>query len=915
MLFTSIYTRIGKKVNSKMKIFLEKNIYLFFILYFCGIMITRKFLFIVCLYFWVIQFSFAQKTISCDIDSIDLEEAYLDSAFNAEKIGDYLSAVKYAEKCVMVSKDTANIIDDGLFFEYNFLVEFYAKAGMWDKALRLQKRRVDYWENEYKESAQNEYAYFMMFRLWTQLLSLSGAHKVAIREITNFINVTKLNQIYIDGITSDIADCYYNIRDYHKAQQHYEKVGNKYGIAKSLAAQGDYQKAIVLMKELIEDRQKRNYIVISLDIEQENGPYDTYLCDLAAYFNKTEQYDSALTWENKHQIPSRFEMARSYYNIGEAYAGKNQLDSAIYYINKAKEIYRIQRQNRQYSITLSKLLSYYTAIGIQNEAELYASDLVQSARTDLISSFSDLTYAERSKYVELYSNLLGENLLKFTYNFPTDKLISLTYDALLLTKGALLNSEYSIKRVINESNDANLTRIWEELCVNRYILEKQLRSDSHSKDSHIDSLQNVIYSLEDSLLLKCKDYGILSKSMNLKWNDIQKELSKEDIAIEFLQIPINKDSVIYAALTLRRDSNNPELTLLFDEKKLKLVSDTLYYQCDDMTNLVWTPLQPELEGIKNIYFSPSGALYNIGIEYLPGMEDYNIYRLSSTRELVNKKDMNVNNRAVLYGGLDYYAPIDTPSSTKSPTITNEPYKERANVRGMGLRGGKEYLKHTKIEVDRIGEELNKAKWICMLDTASLGTEESFKRLSGRKNNIMHIATHGFYYTKEEADNISYQFMLLDNQKVSAEDKALTRTGLIMSGANHILEGEELPDNVEDGILTAKEIADVDLRELDLVVLSACQTGLGDISQGEGVFGLQRGFKKAGANSILMSLWEVNDEATQILMTQFYKNLVSGQSKRQSLQSAQRYLREYNAGQYDKPEYWAAFILLDGIEKN
>ena len=148
---------------------------------------------------------------------------------------------------------------------------------------------------------------------------------------------------------------------------------------------------------------------------------------------------------------------------------------------------------------------------------------------------------------------------------------------------------------------------------------------------------------------------------------------------------------------------------------------------------------------------------------------------------------------------------------------------------------------------------------------------------------------------------------------SSEDNSLTRSGLIMAGANHILEGEDLPDNVDDGILTAKEIADVDLRGLDLVVLSACQTGLGDIAQGEGVFGLQRGFKKAGANSILMSLWEVNDEATQILMTQFYRNLLSGHSKYKSLQFAQKYLREYDNGQYDAPEYWAAFILLDGID--
>ena len=872
-----------------------------------------KLSFTILILFWATMLIYAQNSSSHVNDSIyDIEEAYLDSAFAADKIGDYLSAVRYTEKCLMVSRDTAKVIDDSpVFSEYKFLVEFYAKAGMWDKALRLQKRRTDYWENKYKESAQEEYAYFMMFRLWTQLLSLSGANKVAIREITNFISDTKINQIYVDGITGDIADCYYNIRDYHKAQQLYEKIGNKYGIAKSLAALGDYQKAIVLMKELIEDRQKRNYIVISLDIEQENGPYETYLCDLADYYNKTEQYDSALTWENKHIIPSRFEMARSYYNIGEAYAGKNQIDSAIYYIHKAKEIYRTQRQNRQYSITLSKLLSYYTAIGIQNKAELYASDLVQSARTDLISSFSDLTYAERSKYVELYSNLLGEDLLKFTYSFPTDKLISLAYDALLLTKGALLNSEYSIKRVVNESNDANLTRIWDELCASRFVLEKQLRNDTLYKDRRIDSLQNVIYSLEDSLVLKCKDYDILAKSMNLKWNDIQKELSKEDIAIEFLQIPINRDSVMYAALSLRRDSKYPKMTQLFVEKELKQTSDTLYYQCKEMTNLVWTPLLSELDGIENIYFSPSGALYNIGIEYLPGMEDFNIFRLSSTRELVTGKRIRTGNSAVLYGGLDYYAKLDTLN--RSLGTPNDTFVEHIDVKGLNIRGGRNRLPHTKEEVENIATELRKANWTCLLDTMSLGTEESFKSLSGMGTNTLHIATHGFYYTPEKANETGYKFLQLDNQTASAEDQALTRSGLIMSGANLVLEHKELPDNIEDGILTAKEIADVDLRGLDLVVLSACQTGLGDISQGEGVFGLQRGFKKAGANTILMSLWKVNDKATKTLMIQFYKNWLMGYSKRNALRLAQKHLRETEGGKYNEPKYWAAFILLDGID--
>ena len=881
-------------------------------------MITKKCLFIVYFCFWVILFSYAQNAKSCDIDSLDLEEAYLDSAFTADEAGDYLSAIEYTEKCLMVSRDTARIIDDSpMFSEYKFLVEFYAKAGMWVKALRMQKRRTDYWKNMFQCSADNEYAYFMMFRRWAQLLSLSGANKSAIREVHQFIDETNISKMYLDGITEDLADYYFNINDYQNALKYYEKSGSKYGVAKSSAALGDYLKAIGFLKKQIEN-DKGGYITISLDIEQRNGPYDTWLCDLASYYNQLGQYDSALAYERKHRNMSRFELAKSYFNQGIAYVGKMQLDSAICYLLKAEEIYRIQHQSKQHAFVLAKLLSCYLHTGEYDKIEYYIDELIKSASNDLLSSFSDLTYNERSKYIELYSRLLGEQIPMYMYYVPTDKLEALAYDALLLIRGALLNSENNLRRVINERHDASLNKIWEELKADRYILSKEIEKDSLSRELNVDSLQKVIYSLEDSLIIKCKAYGDITKSMKLKWQDIRKSLSSSDIAIEFLSFPIENDSVMYAALTLRKDDRSPKLVPLFEEKQLKNISDSLCYQSKDMTQLVWEPLFQELQGVKNIYFSPSGALYNIGIEYLPGMEDYNIYRLSSTRELVTGGKTETKNRAVLYGGLRYDAGFDKSVTEKSLAMLDEVFKERANVRGMGLRGGKEYLKHTKEEVDIIGEELNKANWKCVLDSAAMGTEESFKALSGRKIGCLHISTHGFYYNKEEADNARYKFMLIDNCMVSAEDKALTRSGLVMSGANHILEDEKLPDNVEDGILTAKEIADVDLRGLDLVVLSACQTGLGDIAQGEGVFGLQRGFKKAGANSILMSLWEVDDKATQILMTQFYRNLLSGQSKRQSLLNAQKNLREYrnaNGEQcYNSPKYWAAFILLDGFDK-
>ena len=137
---------------------------------------------------------------------------------------------------------------------------------------------------------------------------------------------------------------------------------------------------------------------------------------------------------------------------------------------------------------------------------------------------------------------------------------------------------------------------------------------------------------------------------------------------------------------------------------LKSVPDTLYYQCLEMTNLIWLPLLSELEGIKNVYFSPSGVLYNIGIEFLPGMEKYNIYRVSSTRELVTERAKVSTNRAVLYGGLDYYSRIDLLSNSTSSTSTDIKV-HHADVRGMEIRGGKEYLPHTKNEVVQIEKEL------------------------------------------------------------------------------------------------------------------------------------------------------------------------------------------------------------------
>ena len=181
------------------------------------------------------------------------------------------------------------------------------------------------------------------------------------------------------------------------------------------------------------------------------------------------------------------------------------------------------------------------------------------------------------------------------------------------------------------------------------------------------------------------------------------------------------------------------------------------------------------------------------------------------------------------------------------------------------------------------------------------TEESIKSLSKQQVSILHIATHGFSY----GDNSIKDF-----------NEPMRKCGLLFAGAQRAWSGNNIIANREDGILLGEEIAEIDLKDNDMVVLSACDTGLGELSS-EGMWGLQRAFKKAGANSILMSLWKVDDLSTRLFMTEFYRYYISGKDKQKSLKLAQNYIREYRDDNgnllFEDPSYWASWILLDALE--
>ena len=231
-----------------------------------------------------------------------------------------------------------------------------------------------------------------------------------------------------------------------------------------------------------------------------------------------------------------------------------------------------------------------------------------------------------------------------------------------------------------------------------------------------------------------------------------------------------------------------------------------------------------------------------------------------------------------------------------------------------MRGAYNYLPGTFDEIKHISRIIK--GYHTELRSGNIGSEKSFKALSGCSPAILHIATHGFFYKPNEIEEklfeepAKYNFLNIANLNApSIETQAMLGSGILLSGANSTLKGISIPDSIPDGILTAAEVSDLDLRDTDLVVLSACETGLG-ISTEEGVFGLQRGFKLAGVRSVLMSLWKVDDKVTSKLMSFFYENIAKGVSKLQSLRDAQKKVRDDS--QTSNPYYWAGFVLLDGL---
>lgn len=413
-------------------------------------------------------------------------------------------------------------------------------------------------------------------------------------------------------------------------------------------------------------------------------------------------------------------------------------------------------------------------------------------------------------------------------------------------------------------------------------------------------------------------YGYLA-SIKQGYNNIHKSLSKGSCAIEFVRTRnIQTDKDEYHALVLRYDTPVPYRVYLCTEQELldlyqaganiyrsQMSESTLAY------DLIWSNIEKVTQDIDTIFFAPDGLLMSMSIENIidpsNGHRIYEkkyIHRVSSTKEICLKTKELKFDKAILYGGLNY------GTSIREMVKLNKEHEGYVNASRLYRSEGDEVawssLPGTKTEVFNIQDILKNHSVDVTVKFGKNGTEEDFKSLSGQTIPILHIATHGFFQTSYEAtEGKYYQDML--SRAAKMEYNPMKRSGLILAGANNAWTGKKLPSNIEDGILLSAEIAAIDLSNTSLLVLSACDTGLGQITA-EGINGLQKAFKRAGVNNMILAVAKVHDKATQIFMTTFYQYLAEGYTVYQSFQLARATMME--SENYSDPSYWAPFILIE-----
>lgn len=671
--------------------------------------------------------------------------------------------------------------------------------------------------------------------------------------------------------------------------------------------EGELQKAEPLLRQAID---------IDRKVSGENNPqFAILLQNLATLYQKLGQREDAEKTLNQALDLTRRTLgsnhpsyATTLANLAALYQDKNDFAQAEKTWLESVELRKkvLGENHPDYARSLFGLAGVYHAQGQWEKARTYYEPVVADYQKQVKNFFPALSekekgafYAKIKPVFDAYQDFCVQYLTAFPEK-KSDMLIRL-YDLQLSTKAILLNASNKVRSRILASGDSELKQGFAEWLA---LKEELVRFYNYTREERdrlsvdLPALESRANDLEKTLSQKSDAFKSGFDKEEIHWSEVVKSLQPGEACVEILRVKkkYTADSVYYLGLVLKAGDQAPDFLIWpkgnrLESRLFKFHRNTIKFHLRDTNSYVhyWQPLNERIAGTRTLYLSCDGVFNKVNFNSLFNaaahrwvIDDYTIRLLSNTRELAEaRRAVSYTKRAAVFGFADFN--LDLPNRTDAVA-------KRAHAYGFE-EGDIPVLPATEKEIDEVGKILKANNWEANLFKKLEATEENMKRVDGAE--VIHIATHGFFLSDVDQ---------AEGESSELQSNPLFRSGVLLAGAGvdrSVRQGEE------DGVLTAYEAMNLNLEKTDLVVLSACETGLGEIRNGEGVYGLQRSFLVAGANSVLMSLWQVDDVATQELMNSFYTFWLGGQERNEAFRNAQLAMKE----KYDSPYFWGAFVLI------
>jgi tetratricopeptide (TPR) repeat protein len=727
---------------------------------------------------------------------------------------------------------------------------------------------------------------------------------------------------------------------------------------------GEYSKGRILHEHILKIRKKKLGLK-NIDTATSIHNLGLYYFYIGDYPKAEELYNKALNIIMADIEPHNLLTAWILYNLAciDSLLGKNQ--EAQEYYEKSLVLFKKKYGPNNYLVAdiMMELAIFYAYQGDRKTAHqlMMQSQKINSNLIDHVMEFSStkrklnyLTSREKSLHLTL----------NFIFHPIHVKDIFTTRDILniwIKRKGLILETQKQYHEALFHSDDKQISQTALKLSEVRNRLSRLIFSNPKGKDTStyyenkIAKLEKQKEELETILSKFSKAFLTEQKKIDVNYTNLTKAIPSNTVLVEFARIKRYRfDSkngnqnwlpahylafIIYSdkwnqttsfdlGLADEIDNEISALRKVFAGVNTDMTKDTISI-LNKLHSLIFQPLKSKIGDIKKIFISPDGDLSLLPFEILQGkngkflIEDYTFNYLSAGRDILGfGETIEENNKSLIIGNPDFNLTDAQKISIIKKLGLKTHNEKRMATRSKDLQssGSWQSLPGTQDEVQAIHNIIGKNK--AELFTGKKAMEETLMYWGGVPK-ILHLATHGFFLENrpidfKNNDSINRGFSPQEpiDQIISPSpvyfdtENPLLRSGIVLAGANKIFKTDD--DTISDGIVTSEEILGMNLRGTEMVVLSACDTGLGEVKNGEGVFGLRRAFTQAGAKSLVMSMWKVPDKETKELMVKFYSNIYKkGMNRVQALRQATLTQIKTTKQRYgnSNPYYWGAFVFM------